>query len=254
MDQQTYLKKLSCALHWRLPGSEAEDVLSDYQEIFSQRPAEADDRIIRDLGEPLQAARLLTEPDLYRRWLAAFGLMSFCLALPEFLLLRARFYGYPAGMMFLLLAAGTAAALMWFGIHRREREIRPLPKGLCPMLAGLLVVLAAAALILAGLAAEIWKELPPALYGIAAYWTMSLAGTAAAVLGFFGLVKARISDRRWRALYITGLTVLAECVLVTAALVSMDLDAASSGWWVSYAGIMGGIGFIGLAGAGVSLC
>lgn len=206
MDQQTYLKKLSCALHWRLPGPEAEDVLSDYQEIFSQRPEEADDRIIRDLGEPLQAARLLTEPDLYRRWLAAFGLMSFCLALPEFLLLQARFYGYPVGMMFLLLAA------------------------------------------------EIWKELPPALYGTAAYWTMNLAGTAAAVLVFFGLVKARISDRRWRALYITGLMVLAECVLVTAALVSMDLDAASSGWWVSYAGIMGGIGFMGLAGAGVSLC
>lgn len=184
MDQQTYLKTLSYALRWRLPKPEADEVLADYEEMFSQCPADSDDQFIGELGGPFQAARLLTEPKAYRRWLAAFGLMAFCLLLPQCLLLRARFDQYPAGWMFLLLAAGTAAALF----------------------------------------------------------------------GLFGLVKARISDRRWRALYVMGLMVLSECVLVIAVLVSMDLGGASSGWWGSCAGSMGLIGLFGLAGTGVALC
>ena len=51
-----------------------------------------------------------------------------------------------------------------------------------------------------------------------------------------------------------GLMVLAECVLVIAVLVSMDISTASDSWWASYTGIMAGIGLMGLAGAGVSLC
>ena len=83
---------------------------------------------------------------------------------------------------------------------------------------------------------------------------MGISGTAAAVTGLFGLVKARMSDRRWRALYIMGLLVLVECVLVIANLVSMDLGSLSSGWWVSRTVSLSAIGLAGLAGAGVSLC
>lgn len=254
MDQQTYLKTLSYALRWRLPKPEVDEVLADYEEMFSQCPADSDGQFIGELGGPFQAARLLTEPKAYRRWLAAFGLMAFCLLLPQCLLLRARFDQYPAGWMFLLLAAGTAAALVWFWPKRGEGGKLPFPKGLCLMLAVLLMISAAAAAILAGLAAGVWEALPPALYGTAAYWTMSLAGTAAALFGLFGLVKARISDRRWRALYVMGLMVLSECVMVIAVLVSMDLGGASPGWWGSCAGSMGLIGLFGLAGTGVALC
>lgn len=253
MNQQTYLKKFSCALRWRLPKPEADEVLADYEEIFSQRPSKSDDLLIQELGEPIQAARLLTEPKGYRRWLAAFGLMAFCLLLPEFLLLRARFDQYPAVRMFLLLASGTAASLVWFQPQRGEGGKLPFPKGLFLMLACLLVILAAAAVLLAGLAAGVWENLPPALYGTVAYRTMTLAGTAGAVLGLFGLVKARISDRRWRALYVMGLMVLAECVLVIAVLVSMNL-CVSPDWWGSYAESMGLIGLFGFAGTGVALC
>lgn len=254
MDQQVYLKKLSYAVRWRLPKPEADEILADYEEIFSERPAEAEELFIGEQGGPLHAARLFTEPKVYRRWLVVFGCMAFCLLWPEFLLLRARFYRYPSVTMFLLLGIGTSAALIWFRPRRGERGRLPFPKGLCPMLVGLLLLFAAAEGVLAGLASGIWESLPPAWYGTLAYRTMSLAGTAAAALGLFGLVKARISDRRWRALYVMGLMILAECVLVIAVLVSMDISTASDSWWASYTGIMAGIGLMGLAGAGVSLC
>ena len=125
MDQQTYLKKFSHFVRWRLPKPEADEVLADYEALFSERLPGNDDAWIQDLGEPLEATRLLTEPKVYRRW---------------------------------------------------------------------------------------------------------------------------------RALYIMGLMVLVECVLVIANLVSMDLGSLSSGWWVSRAVSLSAIDLAGLAGAGVSLC
>ena len=108
----------------------------------------------------------------------------------------------------------------------------------------------AAALILSGLAAGIWRSLPPSSFGRTAFWTLLLAGTSAAILGGWGLVKARISDRRWRSLYILGLTVLAECVLILSVCVSINLDACSPHWWTSFAVDCSILGLIGLAGGG----
>lgn len=254
MDKQTYMKKFSYAVRWRLPKPEADEVLADYEEIFSGCPAGNDGSFIQELGGPLEAARLLTEPGEYRRWLAAFGFMAVCLLLPEFLLLRARFNRYPLAAMCFLLIIGTAISQAWFWPRRGEGGRRPFPKKLFLLLGCLLVIMAAAAAILAGLAAGIWELLPPAMYGTAAYRIMGAAGTAAAMAGLFGLVKARMSDRRWRALYVMGLMVLTECVLAIAVLVSMDISASSSAWWASYAAGSGIIGLVGLAGTGVSLC
>ena len=61
MDQQTYLKKFSHFVRWRLPKPEADEVLADYEALFSERLPGNDDAWIQDLGEPLEAARLLTE-------------------------------------------------------------------------------------------------------------------------------------------------------------------------------------------------
>ena len=144
MDQQTYLKKFSHSVRWRLPKPEADEVLADYEALFSEYLLGNDDAWIQDLGEPLEAARLLTEPKVYRRWLAAFGLMAFCLLLPEYLLLRARFNQYPLGLMSILLAAGTAIALICFRPQRKETARAPFPKGLCLLLSVLLLIMAAA--------------------------------------------------------------------------------------------------------------
>ena len=70
--------------------------------------------------------------------------------------------------------------------------------------------------------------------------------------GLLGVVKARLDDRRWSALYILGLTAVAVCVLILAFLGS--LDSASGGAWASYALPWGLLGAAGLVGTGVALC
>ena len=83
-----------------------------------------------------------------------------------------------------------------------------------------------------------------------AHWTLSLAGIVGAACGVLGLVRARISDRRWSALYILGLTVLVVCVMIHAflgSLVIIDL-------WTPYAVKWCVLGAVGFVGTGVSLC
>ena len=119
----------------------------------------------------------------------------------------------------------------------------------------LLLVGVAVAVVMAGLSIQVWKWIPPVWYGRIAFGTLLFAGTVGTVFGFLGLVKARLSDYRWRSLYVMGLTVLAECVLVLALLVSTAVDASSSSvWFVPYIYHLGIIGVAGFVGTGVSLC
>lgn len=252
MDKQTYLKQFSRTVRWRLPKSEADEVLADYDEMLSQFCGEHKDMPIQELGAPTQAAKLLSEPKTYYRWLAVFGVMVFCLLLSEFLLLRANFSHYPSGLIYTLFILGSAVSLIWFRPRRGEDRKSPVPKGLLPMLLGLLIVVVAAAVIMAGLIIQDWEFIPPELYGRIAYGTLLLAGTAATIFGLFGLIKARLSDRRWCSLYVMGLTGLAECVLVLALLVSTAVLPAT--WPAPYFYNLGIIGIAGSIGVGVSLC
>lgn len=250
MDAQTYLKKFSRIVRWKLPKSEADEVLTDYQEMLAQCSGET----TQALGQPAQAARLLSEPKMYYRWLAVFGLLTFCLLLSEFFLLRASFAQYPTVRMYLLLFVGLIGSLLWFRPQPGEDRKSSLPKGLGPMLLGLLALAVAVAGLLAGLAQGVWQALPAGLYGRVANGALLLMGTAAAIFGLFGLVHARLSDRRWCALYSLGFTVLVECVLVHALLVNMSLDTSLTGWWVPYGVHFGIVGIFGLLATGRSLC
>lgn len=132
MDAQTYLKKFSRIVRWKLPKSEADEVLADYQEMLAQCSGET----TQAFGQPAQAARLLSEPKMYYRWLAVFGLLTFCLLLSEFFLLRASFAQYPTVRMYLLLFVGLIGSLLWFQPQPGEDCKSSLPKGLGPMLLG----------------------------------------------------------------------------------------------------------------------
>ena len=250
MDRSTYLKRFSRQLRWRLPAWEADVVLSDYAELLGERPPEWDAGIIEDLGTPYAAAKMLTRPVSYLGWLAAFAGMSLCLLCPLILLLRGGpFPAFPAPVF---LALGMGLSLLFF--HPTPSSVRrPIPRGLLLSLLGILFLFAAVALVLGSLISGAWTQLPPPLYGVTARWTLSLGGTAAAILGFFGLVQARISDRRWSALYLMGLTAAVVCVMVLAALTSLDTPSTPD-WWVSPALTWGISTGFGLAGAGVSLC
>lgn len=251
MDKQTYFKKLSRQVFWRLPQTEAEEVLGDYREILVQRPVEEGASLVEELGTPLQAARLVADPKPYRRWLTAFGVMAGCLLIPLLLLLRTNFYRYPIGLMAVLFALGMAVCLLWFR-PRRKAGREPFPRGLLALLAWSFVLLAAAAAVTASIAAGAWKTLPLEWYGRSIQAVLWCLGGAATAVGLLGLVKARVADRRWRALYVLALTVLVECVLITAILHS--LDGSVTGWWRAYAIQLGAIGAAGLAGTGAGLC
>lgn len=251
MDKQTYFKKLSRLVSWRLPQAEADEVLCDYRELLSQRPPEEDVSLVEELGTPLEAARMVTEPKPYRLWLVAFGVMAGCLLLPEVLLLRANFARFPIGLMAALFVLGTAVCLLWFRPRQRAGR-RPLPRGLLPLSACVLLVLILAAAAAVSVAAGVWKSLPLRWHGpilLAILWCL---GSAAAAVGLLGLVRARTADRRWRALYVLALTVLVECVLVAAVLCTLDADLSAA--WRAHAVYLATIGAAGLAVTGGCLC
>ena len=255
MDRSTYLKRFSWMARWFLPLEQAEEAVADYGEILALRGEESDGTLTEDLGEPGHAVRLLVEPRSYGMWLGIFGLMSLSILLPEILLLWGGFRGYPFVPMAGLHLLGIGTALVWF--RTRGTEKKPglnQAKGLLPALAGLVVMLVVAGAVMWMLATVSWDGLPARMYGLTAQWTLRIAGTVSAAAGVFGLVKARLSDRRWRALYILGLTAVVECVLVAAILTSMSLDTAASDWWVGYALRMGVVCAVGLMSTGVALC
>ena len=249
MDQNTYQKRFSRLVRWRLPKSEADGVLADYEEIFAHHQGEDGTTLTQNLGAPWQAARLLTEPHAYRRWLAAFAWMAFCLLLPLGLLLRGQFWSRPTVLMTALFLSGMAVSLMQF---RPGTGKAPMPKGLRPALAGLAVLLAAVGWVLGCLFTGAWAGWPAEWYGLTARWVLTLTGAAGAAAGLLGVVKARLDNRHWSALYILGLTAVAVCVLILAFLTS--LDSASGVAWASYALPWGLLGAAGLVGTGVSLC
>lgn len=249
MDRHTYMRAFTRQVRWRLPKPEADGVLADYKELLCQRPVDQDVGLVQDLGSPSQAARLLTERKPYYRWLVLFCGMVFCLLLPTVMLLRTAFFQSSAIPMALLLLLGMGASLAQFHPHPGTRKA-PIPKALLVSLLVLLAGLAAVGWILGCLMSGAWTHWPLAWYGVAAHWTLSLAGIAGAVCGVLGLVGARVADRRWSALYILGLTVLVVCVMIHAFLVSL----VTTDLWTPYAVRWGVMGAVGLIGTGVSLC
>lgn len=252
MDPEVYRKKFACAVRWRLRRSEADEVLADYEEIFAQREKEGDDALLEEFGPPLQAARVLTDKKEYRRWLAAFGVMVLSLLLCEFMLLRVSTAQYPAAVPLVLYAVGLLTALNWFRPHRKERKKLPLPKGLLPVLVGLGAISVVCAVVLAGLFTQAWASLPLEWYGPIVQWTMEIAGVIASLAGLVGVVKARMSDHRWSAVYVMALLMVTECLLVLAVLGSVF--SFSPAWWVPWAVQAAVVGLVGLVGVGVSLC
>lgn len=255
MDKATYMRRFSWMARWGLTKPQAEEAIADYEEILSQRGEGREGALVEELGSPFHAAKLLIEPKAYFRWLGVLAVMLLSVLTSEILLLWGSFRGYPFLLMCALQILGLGTALLWSQGRKREEQKRgPVPKGLFLSLAGVLILAAAAGAVMWMLATVSWDGLPARYYGLTARWTLCIAGTVSAALGVFGLIKARVSDRRWCSLFILGLTVVVECVLVAAILTSMSLDTAAPDWWVSYTLRMGVVGAVGLAGAGVALC
>lgn len=262
LTQAQYLAKFSRAVRWRLPPQEAEEAISDYRELIFQEERD-ESKLVEELGEPVQAAHLLTDVKTYRQWLKVFAV----LALGLFLLAKWDFMGhssfylssydqwwYPVWVM----AIGLPLSLYWFRRHGQKNG--PLSKGL---LLSLGTVLALGVVIMAWT----WHVTDPAFLDYYAGfggipWHITLqrylityGGTACALAALPGLVLAKCYDRRWLALYVLSVTVAALCGFILLHMHRMDMSYAISSSIQAYLfARLIPIGAVGLIGTGVALC
>lgn len=265
LTREQYLKKFSRAARWRLPPQESEEAIADYREMIFREERE-ESKLVEELGEPVQAAHLLTDVKAYRRWLAVFAVVAFGV----FLVARwcftgrthfdyvfgKRQYWYPVWV----LMVGMALSLYWFRRYgqRKGRLSRRL-------------ALALAAVLVAGAVIMGWTWYvtgPDFLVRLAAEpyggpltrqaWTLGdllrYGGTLCALAAFAGLVLAKLYDRRWLAVYALALTAAALCVIVTFWLRSMSLDWGADELRAYFFPRMVLVGIAGLVGTGVALC
>ena len=268
LTKEQYLKRFSRAVRWRLPPRESEEAIADYRELIFQEERD-ESKLVEELGEPIQAAHLLTDVRTYRRWLVVFGILALGLFLQAkwcwtglpFIRFSWDYELYGEGWRGIaVMAVGLVLSLVWFRRHGQKNG--PLSRRL---ILALTLVLAAGALIMGWT----WYVTGPEfLERLAAEpnnaslsrlaWTLgdllTYGGTLCAVAAFAGLVLAKLCDRRWLAVYILGLTVAALCVIVVFWLRSMSLDWGASELQDYFFPRMIPVGIAGLIGTGVALC
>lgn len=276
--KRSYFDQLSRAARWRLPPAEAKEVLEDYQALLADDPR-SEEALRREVGEPVAAVRQLERGNHYRHWLVAFVLMAACLLLPALSILLNQLsslgillsqpmdslwngfsrYGWAMEKhlgFLLLLGLGLGLGLSLWARRQGVRE-GPLPKGILPLLLVQFTGIVALWLLfwqIATVQSGSWLttvsfEQAGILRTALSVWVSLLA-----LLGLPALVRFRLSDRRWLAVYMLGLTVSVLGMAVMALLFSMSFDVTTSDWWKPALGEYLMITLLGLVGMGAALC
>ena len=73
--KKDYMSRLSPAARWLLLPEDAAEVIADYKDIANGR---SDEELLRDIGDPVQAAKLVADQKEYRHWLRAFTVLAVC--------------------------------------------------------------------------------------------------------------------------------------------------------------------------------
>ena len=256
--RRDYLSRLSRAARWYLPPAEAAEVLEDYREIVAGR---SEEELRREVGSPQETVRRLAQPKAYRRWLAVFGVLAVCVLFPALGPIWSRLFWWNgvywfAQLDWAFLLTGGILSFAWF--QRNGKREGALPRGI--LLAALVPLVGMAWAWFCALAVFCWLEPflrfmeAAAITGPALHWSLLLSGLAMGLTGLLGLVKARLRDRRWRAVYILGLAGALLSLGVWSVFSSMNLDMSASGWWTPLLMRYGFITIVGLLGTGVALC
>lgn len=275
--KKDYMTRLERAARWRLPPQEAEDVIADYRDIVSN-PPRTEEQLRREVGDPEQVIKLLVSPPrAYRVWQAVFAVMAACIltlgispTAIGYPFWRIYFDGYtehPLGIPVTVLGAVTA--LVWFRWQGRKEERLPraIPILLAVFLAcigGVLWFCWACARDFDGFL-QMWGTMRP-LIAIGpnssvprstylCRLVMEYGSAIISLIGAFALLKARMGDRRWSAVYVLGLTAM------LAALFVLDLTGRMDPTGISIEAALrqmlaqcSVIAAIGLIGTGVALC
>lgn len=274
LTREQYLKKFSRAARWRLPPQESEEAIADYRELIFREERD-ESKLVEELGEPVQAAHLLTDVQTYRRWLKVFAVLAFGL----FLLAKWSWTGLPFVQFsswdwgifgegwrgIAVMAVGLVLSLYWFRRHGQKNG--PLSKWLVLVLAAVLifgaVVLGVSWYTLGPEFLATFSGLPYEQYiGTSAARQITLfqeliinGGTFCPFIALAGLVLAKCYDRRWLSLYTLALTVAALCFVLESWIHGIDLDfcAIEDVRVVLFPGLIP-VGLAGLIGTGVALC
>lgn len=279
--KKDYLSRLSRAARWRLGAKEAEEVIADYRDMVGD-PPRSEEELVRELGKPLDAVKPLTERKAYCIWLAVFAVLAACLAVPG---LSApwgtwkepfyQLFGERYCLARIAALMGTLGALAWF--RRTGQKGGRLPRAV-PML--LAVLLGWLVLVLASgwawmhdpmVFSEMWGDM--LIYRVGdirldvpipvsrSFYILSNAlawagGLGVTMIGLCALVKARMEDRRWCAVYILAMAVMMVSLEELALMSNMSIESAST--WENFLShrfnIYAALAAAGLVGTGAALC
>lgn len=272
--KKPYLTRLERWARWMLPRQEAEDVIADYRDIA------ADPEMLRGLDKPRDVIRPLVQKKPYYTWLAAFAVMAACVLAVGF---SGTFIGYPFWMLLFdggrggpcyapqVAALGAITALVWFRLcGRKEGRLSravPVLLGVCLLcIAGVLLFCLACsrdfeAFTNAWGTMTTWLGPNRDLFISRSFYLSRMAmcyGSAVlAPIGAYSLVKARMGDRRWAAVYVLALTAITISLLVVYWTGSIDVGATEptvEEWFRQMLLGCSVAAAVGIVGTGVALC
>lgn len=215
MEIKEFFHKLNQAVHWFLPYGEANEVMAEYQEMQQQAAANGS-QLFQPDEKPWQIAKELQNPREYRKWLRIFALLLLFPLGHVLLFVASPFFGLtvanisPIRIFFWL---SLALALFWARQCRRQSAA---PRRSAKMFVGSAVWLIFGLVIVCP--AIYWYfELFTGKY----YWLtgrflvnyLTLCGLIYILVGVYSLVKCRLVDYSWLALYIISITLLLGIML-----------------------------------------
>lgn len=253
--RRDYLSRLTWAARWYLPPAEAAEVLEDYRDLIEQEPR-SEEQLRREVGSPKDVVGRLVQAREYRKWLAVFAVLSACVVFPM-VMARDDVYWSPliGPVNALALCLGTGLAFLWF--RRNGMRGGRLPKAVLGML-GLILLGMAWVWFWAGLVmTESWALLNAIAARIVSPRTLNgdlaLEILAMGAVSVFGLVKARLGDCRWRAVYVLGLSGTILTISFYLLLTGLNFDGFIPGWWMPNFVWYVSVTLLGLLGTGMSL-
>lgn len=227
--KKDYMSRLRRWARWYLGAEEAVEVISDYEELAAGR---SDEALARDLGAPRKAMRQLVDKATFSRWyrggLFPMGLLSL---IPLLYLLFGCFPRTLSGC--LIPCAGCLFALWYWGVKPRTPRV-PLPKGLLPALLALLLVFLAVSAFLQWLLRIPYTGLEFPAWLIGWHHAVGILCALFVAAGIYGMVLARMYDRRWRALYILAQTAFVAATVLMKPLTSLNLESVIAGEFAPY--------------------
>lgn len=285
MTRMNYITQFSKAVKWRLSYQEAEDVIRDYEELLSEKERENEgnceckcewadvsdsERMGKEdmccaLGTPAEAARSLGSKGAYECWLLVFFVLVASLVTIFYMMIS---YYPPLSYLIVLpdilaysilafFGVGILVSFVWFRPDRKRRDPK-IPTGIFLTLGVLLAFDTALAMSVLYFFQRLFIESLPMLFAQLIAFVLVAAGGFMMVVGIFAIIKSRMSDRRWRAVYVLALTSLIIGFLFLQILVlydfNMDGGTLFGDFLTEELKGCATLGCVGLVLSGISLC